>query len=69
LRLDVDVDPATAGALVPMMILQPLVENAVQHAVQTRQESGIDGDLSDDAWRNAAVLDHFYESARRGRQR
>ena len=33
LTIERDVDPAVAGAFVPAMISQPLVENAVQHAV------------------------------------
>jgi sensor histidine kinase YesM len=33
LTIERDIDPATAGAFVPSMITQPLVENAVQHAV------------------------------------
>ena len=33
LMLDFDVDPAAASALVPSLILQPLVENAIKYAV------------------------------------
>jgi LytS/YehU family sensor histidine kinase len=33
LTIERDIDPAAAGAFVPAMITQPLVENAVQHAV------------------------------------
>lgn len=41
-RLDVrmDVDPATESALVPPLILQPLVENAVEHGVARRRRGG-----------------------------
>jgi sensor histidine kinase YesM len=41
--VDVEVDPAAAGALVPPMILQPLVENAVRHAVVPRASGGAIG--------------------------
>ena len=33
LKIDIDIDPAAGRTLVPPMILQPLVENAVKHAV------------------------------------
>jgi signal transduction histidine kinase len=35
-----DVEPETYAALVPNLILQPLVENAVRHAVAPREEGG-----------------------------
>jgi two-component system LytT family sensor kinase len=41
LRTVVDADPATLGALVPVLLLQPLVENAVRHAVAPREEGGL----------------------------
>lgn len=51
LAVSIEVEPGTAGALVPSMILQPLVENAVRHgsaeragrgavAVRARQQDG-----------------------------
>jgi LytS/YehU family sensor histidine kinase len=43
LRVRIDVDPTTHGALVPPMILQPLVENAVRHAIVARAEGGAIG--------------------------
>jgi signal transduction histidine kinase len=40
LRVTVDVEAETLGARVPPLILQPLVENAVRHAVLARVEGG-----------------------------
>ena len=40
LRATVDVDPETHDALVPTLILQPLVENAVRHGVLARAQGG-----------------------------
>ena len=40
LRLDFDIDERVAGALVPSLILQPLVENALKYAVAPREEGG-----------------------------
>ena len=40
LRATVDADPETHNALVPTLILQPLVENAVRHGVLARAQGG-----------------------------
>src|SRR6185503_20787420 len=40
LRLSLDVEPDAAEVLVPSFLLQPLVENAVRHAVAPRPEGG-----------------------------
>ena len=40
LEIEYDVEPATLGALVPDLILQPLVENAIRHGVSPNAGTG-----------------------------
>jgi two-component system, LytTR family, sensor kinase len=40
LQASVDADPDTLDALIPTLILQPLVENAVRHGVLPREDGG-----------------------------
>jgi two-component system, LytTR family, sensor kinase len=40
LRVALDVDPGVAEAVVPALVLQPLVENAVRHGIAPRREPG-----------------------------
>jgi two-component system sensor histidine kinase AlgZ len=40
LAVEYDIAPETAAALVPAMILQPLVENAIRHGVEQRNSPG-----------------------------
>ena len=41
LRFEADVDPAASGCLLPPMLLQPLVENAVKHGIGRMIEPGL----------------------------
>ena len=43
LRTEFDIDPATATALVPNLILQPLTENALRHGIAHSAEPGVIG--------------------------
>ncbi len=43
LRLEFDIDPATAKAMVPNLILQPLTENALRHGIARSAASGLVG--------------------------
>ena len=40
LRLDFEIEPAAGKALIPSLILQPLVENAIKYAVAPSEEGG-----------------------------
>jgi two-component system LytT family sensor kinase len=40
LRVTVDAPPATLGVLVPRLLIQPLVENAVRHGIARRSAAG-----------------------------
>jgi hypothetical protein len=60
LRTEVHVDPDLAGVLVPALVLQPFVENAIRHGVEQRSGEGVvsieaarDGDYLSMLVRNA----------------
>jgi two-component system, LytTR family, sensor kinase len=60
LRLEFDVDERAESALVPSLLLQPLVENAMKYAIAPREQGGavtIIAGLEDGALRLAVVDD------------
>ena len=54
LRFSIEAEPGVDAILIPPLILQPLVENAVLHAVATRREGGR---IRVDASRNGLALE------------
>jgi two-component system, LytTR family, sensor kinase len=40
LRIDFDIDEEAAGAAVPSLVIQPLVENAIRHGISPRSRGG-----------------------------
>jgi len=53
LKVEMAIEPETLDGLVPSMILQPLVENSVRHAVAPRPEGGC---IRIKAWRDNSLL-------------
>ena len=54
LQVQMTIDPQVRAALVPSLILQPLIENAVKHAIAKREEGGR---IEIDARRDGDALD------------
>lgn len=40
LRFEISIEPAVQQALIPRLLLQPLVENSIRHAISPRREGG-----------------------------
>jgi two-component system, LytTR family, sensor kinase len=58
LRITIDADAEARCALIPTLLLQPLVENAVRHGIGPRAAGG---DLNISARRNGSTLELFVE--------
>lgn len=56
LRSAFHIDPQTLDCLVPTLILQPLVENAVRHGITPRSEGGVLSVVSEAAERRLRIL-------------
>ncbi|MGD0815509.1 MAG: histidine kinase [Verrucomicrobiota bacterium] len=41
LRVEREIDPRAEGAMVPPLLLQPLVENSIRHGFETRESGGV----------------------------
>jgi hypothetical protein len=41
LRIQREIDPLAGGAMVPPLLLQPLVENSIRHGIETRESGGL----------------------------
>lgn len=41
LRIRIEIDPPVSQALVPVFVLQPLVENALRHGISSRADAGL----------------------------
>jgi hypothetical protein len=66
LRVERDVDPAVLDALVPVLVLQPLVENAIEHGISHRLGGGalrIDASVRDGTLRLRVSDDGAAEDA------
>lgn len=66
LKVIYDIDPAARAALMPSMLLQPLVENAIKHAIAPSEDGGT---ICISAYREGyvlelAVTDSGYSDAR-----
>ena len=64
LSVKMDIEPPAQDALVPSLILQPLIENAIKYAVSRREEGGRieliarrDGTASDQSWLDLHLRD------------
>ncbi len=64
LQVRIDVEDAARDALVPSLILQPIVENAIKHAVAKREEGGCieiearrEGDAPNQSWLDVHMRD------------
>ncbi|NHO67531.1 histidine kinase [Aestuariicella hydrocarbonica] len=75
LSMDVQVSDAAKKALIPSLLLQPLVENAIKYAISTRETGGtigIKADIEDDllcldVWDDGPGLSGGSEQALKGR--